>query len=263
MNREKIINLIVENKFEDLRINETINNHLPNNSNFINKYGLNYILEEKIGTFIGINIGFLMCDGHLNKDLSQVHYFFNQKEDAESFKSDFLSIFNQEKLLLNYAACCYRVGICSRDLAGFFNLLGVPEGNKVHKPFLIPTWIYNGSNLVKRAFLSTLYGNEGSKPQDNRWRIQFVLSKTKEHVPNLLEFLTQIRAMLNHFDISTSHIQLRKQKGRAFSGRFYIKGKENLTKFYNEIGFLYASEKQRALEQILKGKVLKRDMLYD
>ena len=41
----------------------------------------------------------------------------------------------------------------------------------------------------------------------------------------------------------------------AFCGRFYIKGEENLIKFYNNIGFLYASEKQKVLESlILNGK---------
>ncbi len=263
-NKDELINLIIKNKFEKLYIDREINEYLPQNSDFINKYGLNYVLNERVKTFIAINIGFIMCDGHIKKDLGQIHYFFNQKEDAELFKSDFLSIFSKEKLSLNYFAYCFKVGICNKNLAFLINTLGVPKGNKVYQPFLIPNWIYNGPNNIKRAFLSTIYGNEGSKPQDNRWRIQFVLSKTKKHVPNLLEFLNQIRTMLNHFDISTSHIQLRKQKGRAFSGRFYIKGRENLIKFYNKIGFLYASEKQKVLESlVLRGKILKRPFNYD
>lgn len=262
-NKEELMNLIIKNKFEDLGVTEQINKYLPINSNFVNKYGLDYILNERVRTFIAINIGFLMCDGHIKKDFGQVQYFFNQEEDAELFKSDFLSIFNQEKLSLNYVAYCYKVGICSKNLTNFFNLLGVPAGNKVYQPFLVPNWIYNGSNSIKRAFLSVLYGNEGSKPQHNVWRVQFVLSKTKEYVPNLLKFLNQIRTILNHFGISTSHIQLRKQAGRAFSGRFYIKGRENLTKFHNEIGFLYASEKQNALKLILQRKNLKRIVIYD
>ena len=61
--------------------------------------------------------------------------------------------------------------------------------------------------------------------------------------------------MLYHFGITTSNIQLRKQKRRAFCGRFYIKGRGNLIKFYSKIGFLYASEKQKVLESlILNGK---------
>lgn len=255
-NRKKLVSLIIKNKFEILSENVKLDAYLPTKSAFIDKYGVEYILSEKVMKFVSVNLGFLMCDGHIKKGLDQIHYFFNQRKDAESFKNDFLSIFDKERLSLKYRAYCFKVGICNKDLANLFNSLGVPAGNKVYKPFLIPNWIYNGNYNIKRLFLSTIYGNEGSKPQDNRWRIQFVLSKTKEHIPNLLEFLNQIRAMLNHFGIKTTHIQLRKQKRRAFSGRFYIKGKEDLTKFYKQIGFLYASEKQEVLEPlILNGNI--------
>ena len=63
--------------------------------------------------------------------------------------------------------------------------------------------------------------------------------------------LNQIRTMLSYFGITTSHIQLRKQPGRQFHGRFYIKGKENLRKFYKQFCFLYASEKQEVLEDLI------------
>lgn len=236
-NRAEIIKLLTKNKFEILRTDHELSNY------------------KDISAFLAMNVGFLMCDGHLRKNLQQINYFFNQKDDAELFKKYFLSVFNEEKLSLAHYSSCFRVSICNKSLAVLLNTLGVPTGNKVYKPFLVPDWIYYGPDNVKRTFLSTIYGNEGSKPQDNKFRIQFVLSKTKEFVPNLLQFLNQVRAMLNHFDISTSHIQLRKQKRRAFCGRFYIKGKEDLTKFYNKIGFLYASEKQEVLESlVLKGK---------
>ena len=254
-NRKYILDLITKNAFEKLAVNEEIKSYPPN-SDFIDKYGMSYFLNERVKTFMAINLGFLMCDGHITKNMHQMNYFFNQKEDAESFKSDCLSIFNKERLSLKYHQFCFKVGICNKSLAMLFNSLGVPKGNKVFQPFLAPNWIYYGPNSIKRAFLSTIYGNEGSKPQDNRWRIQFVLSKAKEHVPNLLQFLNQIRTMLNHFDISTSHIQLREQKRRAFCSRFYIKGKENLIKFHEQIGFLYASEKQEVLESLISGRYL-------
>lgn len=236
-NRVEIIKLLTKNKFEILRTDQELGNY------------------KDISTFLAMNVGFLMCDGHIRTNLKQINYFFNQKDDVELFKKYFLSVFNEEKLSLAHHSSCFRVGICNKSLAILFNSLGVPTGNKVYKPFLVPEWIYYGPDNIKRIFLSTIYGNEGSKPQDNKFRIQFVLSKTKDSVPNLLKFLNQVRSMLNHFGISTSHIQLRKQKRRAFCGRFYIKGKDNLIKFYNKIGFLYASEKQEVLESlVLNGK---------
>jgi hypothetical protein len=51
--------------------------------------------------------------------------------------------------------------------------------------------------------------------------------------------------------IETSYIQLRKQEGRHFNARFYIKGKENLNKFYKQLEFSYASEKQEVLKELI------------
>jgi len=148
---------------------------------------------------------------------------------------------------------CYMVKVDSKPLVEILHHLGAPIGNKVFQPFLVPNWVLNSPIEIKRAFLSTIYGNEGSKPQDNRWRIQFVISKNKEFVPNLLDFLNQIRTLLAYFNISTSFIQLRKQEAREYHGRFYIKGKSNLHKFYKEFKFLYASEKQRVLKDLILG----------
>lgn len=57
--------------------------------------------------------------------------------------------------------------------------------------------------------------------------------------------------MLNYYGMSTTFIQLRKQKGRQFCGGYYIKGKDNLQKFYKLLEFSYASEKQQVLENLI------------
>jgi hypothetical protein len=105
---------------------------------------------------------------------------------------------------------------------------------------------------MKRIFLSTVFGNEGSEPYRKGWRIQFVISKSKDSVPNLLFFVNQLREMLFQFGISSSFIQLRKGAGnRQFSARFYVKGKENMVEFYKKLYFAYASEKQNSLESLV------------
>ncbi len=196
-----------------------------------------------------------MGDGHISENKQKMYFFFRYIKDAEEFVNDFKSFFPNEKIVIKKATYCYEVFVCRKHLSSLLENLGAPLGNKVKKPFLIPDWIYHGLDDIKKAFLSVVYGNEGAKPQDNRWRIQFVISKNKENIENLLIFLNQIRSMLNHFGISSSHIQLRTQKGRAFCGRFYIKGKDNLHKFYNLLEFSYAKEKQMYLEHlILKGR---------
>jgi len=196
-----------------------------------------------------------MGDGHIKKNNEFISFYFRHLKDAENFVNDFKSIFHQDNIKAKKTTFCYEAIICSKSFSELLRELGAPAGSKVFQQFLIPKWIYYGPDEIKLAFLSVIFGNEGSKPQNNKWRIQFVLSKNKENIQNLLIFLNQIRNMLYPFGIFSSHIQLRKQKGRQFCGRFYIKRKENLHKFYKMLEFSYASEKQRYLEAlVLNGK---------
>jgi hypothetical protein len=226
-NRNDLIKLMLQNSFETLRADKKSNKK-----------------------FLAELVAFVMGDGHMKSDRKSILFFFKEKNDAEKFKQNF----SQYNVKIIRKTHCYSCVIHNKRLVKELEMLGTPIGNKVFQPFLIPNWIYYGNDQIKIAFLSVIYGNEGSKPSDNRWRIQFVLSKNEENLENLLIFLNQIRAMLNYFEISSSFIQLRKQKGRQFCGRFYIKGKKNLHKFYKLLKFSYASEKQKVLENlILKG----------
>ncbi|MFH1276377.1 MAG: hypothetical protein ABIH82_04665 [Candidatus Woesearchaeota archaeon] len=249
--KNKLITEIKRKTFGRLKSNYDLK--IDNDSKFIKKYPKINFNEPKIQEFLSMITGFSMCDGHI--ETGKVRFFFRRKSDSILFVNNFKKIFNREEFIIkkpnngeSYVAELRKSASASRLIQN----LGTPKGNKVFQPFMIPNWIYYGPNEIKKKFLSTVIGNEGSAPSNNRWRIQFVLSKCKEHVPNLIEFLNQIRAMLYHFGITTSHIQLRKQQGRQFHGRFYIKGKENLHKFYNEFSFLYASEKQKVLEDLIK-----------
>jgi len=252
--KSKIISLILKNSFTQLENSHSFELERIKNLEFVKKYGLDVFKERKVQQFLALLVGFSMCDGSITPKLTKVIFYFRLKPDAIEFVKNFKEIFFFDGATIRHASNgeSYLVEIKrGAPLAKLLNKLGSSAGNKVFRPFLIPDWIYHGSDEIKKVFLSTVIGNEGSAPSNNRWRIQFVLSKSKEYVPNLLEFLNQIRAMLSHFGITTSHIQLRKQKGRQFHGRFYIKGKENLHKFYNEFSFLYASEKQEVLEELI------------
>jgi hypothetical protein len=253
-NKKELIDNINKMKFENLDSNNVFDVIKLNQFDFCKKYPDDLTASGRVKEFLALLVGFIMCDGNINKTGTQVEFFFRRETDAKLFVNDFKSIFWLEKFRIKKSSNGNSYVVVIRKGSLFAKLmccLGVPKGNKVFQPFLIPNWIFHGSNGVKKTFLSTVIGNEGSAPSNHKWRIQFVLSKSKEHVPNLIEFLNQIRAMLYHFDIETSHIQLRKQKGRQFHGRFYIKSKENLHKFYKNFSFLYASEKQEILEQLI------------
>src|SRR3989338_1805836 len=90
---ERILRLITQNKFEKLSISNKLNFSKIKDFDFIKKYGLDYFYNNKVLNFLVANIGFVMCDGHIRKNLQHVQYYFNQKEDAKLFKSGFNSIF--------------------------------------------------------------------------------------------------------------------------------------------------------------------------
>ncbi len=257
--KNELINEIKKSTFDKLSDKFPLDINQLNGLSFTKKYYLKKFRLNKTQEFLALLVGFIMCDGSINGDGRRVQFFFRKEHDTKLFVKDFRKMFPLENFRISphnqgasYAAELSK----GSEAAKLLHELGAPKGNKVFRPFLIPFWIYHGSDKIKKIFLSTVIGNEGSAPSKQKWRIQFVLSKSKEHVPNLVDFLNQIRAMLYHFDITTSHIQLRKQEGRQFHGRFYIKGKENLRKFYNGFSFLYASEKQTVLEELIaKGRL--------
>jgi hypothetical protein len=251
VNRQQLIDLITKKEFEPLNKTKILDlNHLKYNK-FLMKYDFDYFLNKETQKFLASLVGFCMCDGHIRLNYQCTTFFFRFRLDADKFCMDFKKFFPYEKLYVVYKCYCYRVRINSKEFSKFLAKLGSPIGNKVLQPFLIPEWILYGPEDIKITFLNSVYGGEGSAPTDGAWRIQFVISKNIDNIENLLEFENQIRQMLFHIGITTTHIQLRNQKGRHFHGRFYIKGKENLRKFYNLLQYSYASEKQEVLANLI------------
>jgi len=251
-NKDEFIKLILRNSFDKLRTNYNLRIRDLQDLDVFNKYNEKHFNDKSTILFLAKLVAFVMGDGHLSKDLQKTQFFFKEKIDAILFEKEFQKHFYLEKTFIIDGGNHHTFQIFNKSLGKLLFVLGAPIGNKVFQSFIIPPWIYRGPNYIKLAFLSVIYGNEGSKPHNNVWRTQFVLSKNRENLKNLLHFLNQIRSMLNHFGITSSFIQIRKQKNREFNGRFYIKGRENIRKFYNLIGFSYASEKQRKLESLIK-----------
>lgn len=236
-----------------------INTHTPFPRKLLNSYG---ILKptRNFKCFLAKLVGFLMCDGHLRSTLDRCSFFFRYEVDILTFIEEYSSYFPDSKYRKLWSSGCFRLNLRDKKVVALLHKLGAPEGNKVFQSYAIPSWIRNGRKEIQQAFLSVAYGNEGSRPWKGRWRIQCVLSKNKEHLDSLLNFLNDLRDMLLSFDITSTPIQLRKQPGRQYYGRFYISGKENLQKFYKSLEYSYASEKQEALNSLILGPgVLQRN----
>ena len=263
-NKELLCRELIKNSFEDLKTNSKLNLQEIENQPFFKKYGPKHFTLQNTQIFLSLLVAFSMCDGSINKKVNRARFYFRRKSDAEKFKAKVLKHFYLEIVRVSPSAdkSCYIVQIMKGvAFARFLHKLGAPKGNKTMCAFLIPHWIYYGPDEIKRVFVSTVIGNEGSAPSNKRWRIQFVLSKNKENIKNLIDFINQIRTMLAHFHITTSHIQLRKQKGRKFHTRFYIKGRQDIHKFYKSFSFLYASEKQEVLENLIDSQDVEYAMI--
>jgi DNA-binding transcriptional regulator WhiA len=203
--------------------------------------------------FFALLSGFIIGDGNLRHPVQTnycIAFFLFLPQDASALSRDLRRTFLVSAKITSRGNCQV---LTFSDKVLYLELLalGTPCGNKVRTKFYVPNWIYQGERELKRSFLKGIFGAEGSKPFNGKWRIQFVLSKHGLLLSNLLVFLNQVRSMLNFFGITTSNIQVRSQPGRSFYGRFYVTGRENVLRFHQEIGYAYASEKQSVLDELV------------
>jgi intein/homing endonuclease len=123
---------------------------------------------------------------------------------------------------------------------------GVPEGDKILKPFLIPKWILNTSHAsdIKANFIQGLMDSEGSIKRKLPTLIGFSLSKSVEQQNNHFIFMKQIKNLLEEFGIITSRVCKskceriqRKDKVSTFELSLYIGRKSSILNFYKFIKF--------------------------
>lgn len=263
-NKQKLSKQLTRKTFNQLKENHYLDLEVLENKILTKRYGKSYLSKEKTQEYLVLLVAFIMCDGNINKEINRSRFYFRRERDAKLFSEKFTEVFYLDRVRTYPSSdkSCFIAEISKgKNFAQFLHSIGAPSGNKTSTPFLIPNWILHGPNPIKKVFISTIIGNEGSAPVNRRWRIQFVLSKKREHVTNLIEFINQIRSMIYHFNINTSHIQLRKQKNRKFHTRFYIKGKKDIHKFYKNFSFLYASEKQEILENLINSQDVEYAMI--
>lgn len=140
---------------------------------------------------------------------------------------------------------------------------GLPKGNKVLQKTEIPLWIKNGNKKIKKAFLNSLFEGElqTHKVQYNIKRnkidicpITFGMSKVKEHADNLIDFLNEIKILLNEFNIKSKPVEkpkpsnIRKDGLVTYSTRFYISiSALNTINFSKMIDYPFNIKKKKAL----------------
>jgi DNA-directed RNA polymerase subunit B' len=217
--------------------------------------------------------GFLLTDGWLgfNNAWPRFRVYMGCKEDSELFQADIrglgftaeIAAYNEFEMTSDYDGKDFTHHIWSTGhsgpLAALFMTLGLMYGRKTtqaHSP--VPSWVMNGSQLVKREFLAGLCGGDGgsilAKSNAKNARspmtaysigIGFFTQRTLTiHHESMMNFLNQVRDLLLEFEVEVAGINVHNQTETMTDTylRFSNSG-ENIVRFMDRIGYRYSSFK--------------------
>lgn len=205
-------------------------------------------------------------DGYLGKGIIQ--FISKDKNRVLKFARDFREIFDYKTQIrkspsnLNVWECL----IGGNTICRFFRLISTPFGNKTNCIFPVPDWILIGNNEIKRKYLQSLFDCEGSVSFQKRKRIliKFYMYKEVGIKENLINFLIQLKNLLEYFNIKTTNViqntrlNPRKDGSKTIQFGIEIQGTKrnfvNVLNFYKEINFVNSIKREklkRYLEYII------------
>ncbi len=233
-------------------------------------------------------VGFVCGDGHLNyykvsdrKSKYPISVFVAEFADLERIKFDLASIgikIGSKIKRIKNTNKVYFLQIRNSIVNRLLVALGAPMGDKVTKDFAIPKWIINGNKAIKKAFLSTYFGNESSKPRSH-YRNKRDLKSLSIQMDKLLaldksaiNFYLQIKNILEEdFHIKVSEIKqklrtkVRKKDNKpTCSTILTIKNnRKNLLKFFLNIGFSYCSYKEKLAKKAIAYLIFRNNLIQE
>jgi tRNA-splicing ligase RtcB (3'-phosphate/5'-hydroxy nucleic acid ligase) len=199
-------------------------------------------------------VGKVMGDGHIDKN--HTVKLVGQKEDLIQIKEYFdlpSKIYKKEGYSISYYLNL------SVKIGRLLSAKGTPIGKKTIIQFLVPNWILNGTDKVKKMFLQGILEDELTtiKIEKKTYSIkpQFKMSKSKELLSNHRLFLSQIKSLIEEKGIECSKISDPKRKKDQTSWDLYFclnRNKKNILKFEKNIGFRFNKMKKLQLEECVK-----------
>lgn len=201
-------------------------------------------------------VSYLTFDGHLSQDLKCFYLCSKNKETLLDFRIlvyKKFGIFGRLEENTGYSNT-YKYRVFSRNSGRFLKSIGVPEGDKVIKSFLIPRWIRDNDDFA-REYLRTAFDCEGSIWFEKQPKIRFGIYKVEENLNNGLEFVKDIKEMLSRFNVYTSSSwvikgNLRKD-GKITKGIYFKIKQGSLLDFARNIGFNDRFKNERLI--LIKG----------
>ena len=257
------------------------------NNNLINKYikeltqmGLLPILNNSYYLPILTRIfGFILADGSINiyerngNKFTACSLCFGTETDVVAFEND-IAICGFNKCKYNNSSrefnsvthTTYNVthnGI----LPALLLALGISYGKKTeHIRKEVPFWIMNGSKLIKREFLSGFQGGDGCKIRWNKINsgYNFICAETSQQINpkymnSLIHFMAQCVVLIRDFDVEVSNVKYSKVEDNRIKVAYKISDKHtNLIKYFDAIGYRYASTKNNSSMVIIEYLKYKR-----
>lgn len=228
-----------------------------------------YNSNEKLPIISGV-LGFQLSDGSLNVYnkkhggmTPQSQFNFGSIQSANEFEEDIKSLgFQNVKPLEGtrelHGSFHHTFSVChSGGLAALLLCLGSHCGKRTnHCRQEVPDWIINGSDLVKREFLSGFQGGDGTKIRWNKLKtgafnfISAGISQTIEsqYEESLLYFMNQLKELYEYFQIEIIDIVKTIDKRNKDKVVFRLNSSNkavNLTKIFENIGYKYDYRKHK------------------
>jgi len=172
------------------------------------------IYSEGLAEFIGIMCG----DGHISKTQVVINLGSKELKYAEYIKSLFKKVFGEELKSCNTKEGYLNLYIGYVELISFLKKMGLVS-NKVKNQLGVPRWIFNNPDFMK-GFIRGFFDTDGSVYK-LRWGNQISFCN------HSLRLLKDTRNILQQLGFLPSRISIY---------NMYLTRRQNLVKFYNEIG---------------------------
>jgi len=233
--------------------------------NCVNKYvnELNHILPLKSNS-VYINVisrmfGFLLTDSWIGiNEYIRLGADFGNEYSAELFEQD-VEFLGFKKVNITFSdskpdfGCTYKVEH-SGSLPSLFVALGINAGKKTTQPACeIPFWIMNGSDMVKREFLSGFQGGDGSKIKKGQEKqIHVQMAKTTKsiepkYLDSLIKMMSDIVTLFRELSIDVQDVEYEKStkyENRMLVSYYINNSRTNLIKYFDTINYRYDIYKQ-------------------
>lgn len=194
-------------------------------------------------------VSYLTFDGHIYKNEKAFYYSSKNINDLKKFERIIKRKFGVlGKYYLNNGGATdvktHKYIIFSKLLSRELINLGTPKGDKANQSFKIPSWIITSQDLSKE-YLKIAFFCEGSFKDElkRKPRISIGMSKTEKFLDSGINFMNNLKKMLDTFDIKTTKCyitgnRIRKKDNQLSRDiRFRINSKDN-NKFIKKIGWL-------------------------